>query len=559
MKTPRPVLPFSLFLLVGNLLASSAPGQESAGQATQQRRQQTPSAAPDAPQGGQLDYAGLSSQINGVTVPRLLKFSGVFNDSIGHPHTGVVGITFAVYKDQEGGAALWMETQNVELDEQGRYAVLLGATKNAGVPMELFAAAEPRWLGVQLQLPGEVEQPRVLLVTVPYAMKAADAENLGGRPASAYVLAPVGTPTGSGGAVAGSTGPATRPGSSPKTIKPAAIIGTTSFIPVFTDNAGSLGNSVLFQSGGKIGLGTTPVQTLDVNGGIRGTGLATGGRNVAVDAINTNALFLNGSNAMGVTGTSTAAFALGALFTQASFFASGVERMTIAGDTGNVGIGTTTPNNLLSLSGQTAATFGMDPNPTVGTAGNPLTVTAGPAATGATDQHGGDLILAAGNGTGLGGGGNARIQTAGAAAVSGTAGDTLSDRVIVVGKAKALTLSAPGFTSLFSIHLVGTQTAGGRVRYMVRATDGGSQIATEEGVIQYLATANSITCTVQTTDKLHLGTVNSGCTPGFFNPGSQPGVSIFDNVSFSSPASIVVHEVYFSIENESGSTIRLEP
>jgi hypothetical protein len=124
---------------------------------------------------------------------------------------------------------------------------------------------------------------------------------------------------------------------------------------------------------------------------------------------------------------------------------------------------------------------------------------------------------------------------------------------------KDLTLSAPGFTPLMSIHLTGTNTAGGRIFYMIRATDGGGQIATEEGVIQYLATSNSVTCTVQTTDKLHLGTVNSGCTPGFFNPGSQPGVSIFDNISFASPAPIVVHEVYYRIQNLSGSVIRLEP
>jgi len=119
---------------------------------------------------------------------------------------------------------------------------------------------------------------------------------------------------------------------------------------------------------------------------------------------------------------------------------------------------------------------------------------------------------------------------------------------------KILTLSAPGFVSLMSVHLIGTDTAGG-----LRATDGGSQIATEEGVMQYLATANWVTCTVQTTDKLHLGTVNSGCTPGFFNPGSQPGVSIFDNVSFSSPAPIVIHEVYFHIESNAAADIRLEP
>jgi hypothetical protein len=105
------------------------------------------------------------------------------------------------------------------------------------------------------------------------------------------------------------------------------------------------------------------------------------------------------------------------------------------------------------------------------------------------------------------------------------------------------------------------KTGSARVYYMVTAEDGTGQIATESGVMQVLATANSITCTVQTTDKLHLGTVNSGCTPGFFNPGSQPGVSIFDNVTFSSPAPITVHKVSFRVVNISpnGVTIRIEP
>ncbi len=126
---------------------------------------------------------------------------------------------------------------------------------------------------------------------------------------------------------------------------------------------------------------------------------------------------------------------------------------------------------------------------------------------------------------------------------------------------KDLTLSSPGFTSLISVHLTGTQIAGGRIFYTIRATDGGSQIATEEGVIQWLATANSITCTVQTVDKLHLGTVNSGCTPGFFNPGSQPGVSIFDVVAFSTPAPIVIHHVWFRAVTDAdpAATVRLEP
>lgn len=222
-----------------------------------------------------------------------------------------------------------------------------------------------------------------------------------------------------------------------------------------------------------------------------------------------------------------------------------------------MGIGTFSPSFDLSLGGSAAKTIAVERNGTG--AGNSLTLQAGAAAVASTDQAGGDLIASAGIGTGLGASGNVRFQTAGATDASGTSDDSLSDRVIIVSKAKALTLASPGFTSLMSIHLIPTHVAGGRIHYVIRATDGGSQIATEEGVIQYLATANSITCTVQTDDKLHLGTVNSGCTPGFFNPGSQPGVSIFDNVSFSSPAPIVIHEVYFTIENESGSSIRLEP
>jgi hypothetical protein len=44
-------------------------------------------------------------------VPRLINFSGKVVDVQGKPLPGVAGATFAIYKDQEGGAPLWMETK----------------------------------------------------------------------------------------------------------------------------------------------------------------------------------------------------------------------------------------------------------------------------------------------------------------------------------------------------------------------------------------------------------------------------------------------------------------
>jgi hypothetical protein len=165
-----------------------------------QAQQQPVAAQPQAPS---RTMQAPSEAVPQLIVPRLVKFSGMAKDEFGKPRSGVVGLTLAIYKEQQGGAALWLETQNVELDEQGRYSVLLGATKQEGLRLELFRAGEPRWLGVQVNLPGEVEQPRVLLVSVPYALKAADAETLGGQPLSAFVLA---SPLSQGGRV-----PARRP------------------------------------------------------------------------------------------------------------------------------------------------------------------------------------------------------------------------------------------------------------------------------------------------------------------------------------------------------------
>lgn len=118
-------------------------------------------------------------------VPRLVRFSGVVTGQRGASVSGIFRLTFSIFEEQSGGAALWSEVQDVRLDAQARYSVLLGAASSDGLPAELFSTAGARWLGVQVD--GRQEDSRVLLVAVPYALKAADADTLGGKPATAFV------------------------------------------------------------------------------------------------------------------------------------------------------------------------------------------------------------------------------------------------------------------------------------------------------------------------------------------------------------------------------------
>ena len=68
-----------------------------------------------------------------TSVPRLIKFSGALKDLTGKPLTGPVEVNFAIYKEQADAAPLWQETQTLQLDEQGRYTVLLGAMQGEGL------------------------------------------------------------------------------------------------------------------------------------------------------------------------------------------------------------------------------------------------------------------------------------------------------------------------------------------------------------------------------------------------------------------------------------------
>src|SRR5690349_9515038 len=83
-----------------------------------------------------------AQQAPSVSVPRYINYHGVVRNGSSQPSAGIAGVTFAIYKDQQGGNPLWIETQNVLLDAQGLFSVLLGATTTGGLPLELFAGGE---------------------------------------------------------------------------------------------------------------------------------------------------------------------------------------------------------------------------------------------------------------------------------------------------------------------------------------------------------------------------------------------------------------------------------
>ena len=116
---------------------------------------------------------------------RLITVSGALTDAGGQPRAGSLGLTFKLYAGPAGGEALWGERQVVVADAAGRYSVLLGATVPGGVSPEVFGEGKAQWLGVQVE--AEAELPRVLLVAVPYALRAADADTLGGKPLTSFV------------------------------------------------------------------------------------------------------------------------------------------------------------------------------------------------------------------------------------------------------------------------------------------------------------------------------------------------------------------------------------
>lgn len=184
------------------------------------------------------------------SVPPLMRFDGVFMAADGRT-TGTETVELAVYDAESGGTRLWEETQVVTVDA-GRYSVMVGASTTGGLPAAVLAG--DRWLELRFSR-GAAPVPRVRMTSVPYALRAADADTLRGLPASAFLRAD--SPAAADGAdpAAGAAG---------REATPRVNTGTPGYLGRFT-NVTDLTSSVMFENAGRLGVGTTtPADVLHV-------------------------------------------------------------------------------------------------------------------------------------------------------------------------------------------------------------------------------------------------------------------------------------------------------
>jgi hypothetical protein len=276
----------------------------------------------------------------------------------------------------------------------------------------------------------------MLLVSAPYALKAGDAETIGGFPPSAFVLA---TPAAIGSAASGGTA---------ETVSPLAATdvtttgGTLNYLPIFS-GADTVIDSAVFQTGsgtmGKVGIDTTtPATQLDVNGAgtIRGT-LSLPATGVATAGGGKNS---QGLNIVASSFSSTSSTALNQVFRWQAEPAG--NNTTAPSGTLNLlyGLGATTPSETgLKLNSKGIFTFATGQTfPGVPQLGKDNTFTTSQTVDGtvtATSTAGNGLVGNTSNVTGYGVEGNVTATTGTTAGVYGTTASPTGRGVL--GQAKA--------------------------------------------------------------------------------------------------------------------------
>jgi hypothetical protein len=248
---------------------------------------------------------------------------------------------------------VWQETQNVTVSPDGQYSALLGATLPDGLPVDVFTSQDKRWLEVHVERSGEPTPQRVQLASVPYALHAANADTLGGQPASAYMLNPAAGRDGTGSTSTTAIGGET---ATPQVVVP----GSTGSLAKYLNNGDNLGPTTISELGGRVGINTgtaLPADYLhikfnDAFGAF--AGLAVQNLSGSANA-SSGMLFFDQNGALAQFqgfGNFSHEYRINNIAAGGSinFLTANVSRFTVASN-GNVGIGTAAPVTKLQVAG----------------------------------------------------------------------------------------------------------------------------------------------------------------------------------------------------------------
>jgi hypothetical protein len=286
-----------------------------------------------------------------VSAPMRMRVDGVLLASDGSPRTGNVLLVISVYAGQTDTSSLWSEQQLVTLDQNGGFAIMAGASLEDGIPKEHFISGGARWLGVAVQ--GEAEQPRVEFMSVPYALKAVEADALSSNAITGFavnddfkesvrsILQSEGVRT------SGDVGTATT---------------TDNYIAKFSGGVAT--DSAMQEIGGKVGIGTTPWASFTVAGPVYASDStfhpqasasesATFRGNSTYPGTGSNIAVFENTTGQGCSGLhiyTAAQFVVG-LQSREPCIAGSSRPLALQASGGNVGIGTVSPTVKLDVAG----------------------------------------------------------------------------------------------------------------------------------------------------------------------------------------------------------------
>jgi hypothetical protein len=271
----------------------------------------------------------------GVTAPAFVRLDGDLRTLSGEPRTGTVVLVVSLYASQTDSAPVWSEEQTIALDASGHYAIFAGATQPDGLPRQFFTAEGAQWIGVAVQ--GEPEQPRVRILSVPYALSAGNADTLGGVSAKDFVMSEnlaesvkKALDGSEGGTAIGGAGD-----------DPGAL-GLPNRLAKFAGDGNPTANSIVFDNGSVIGINNDGATAkLDVNGVIRATSLA----NFATNGAGMEIAYNPGATIGVIQAYDRSASAFRTIFLDG--FSLGLN----AQSGGKVGVNTSTPSSQLDVQG----------------------------------------------------------------------------------------------------------------------------------------------------------------------------------------------------------------